>query len=78
MKREMMKVSWDEMSFMGMKLIYTVSNTLSLGNWEMKLPTETGLTQRLDMCSLILNYDIVANLTGFSKNVAVVVAAAGG
>ena len=43
MKREMIKVSWDEMSFMGMKLIYTVSNTLSLGNWEMKLPTETGL-----------------------------------
>ena len=74
----MIKVSWDEMSFMVMKLIYTVSNTLSLGNWEMKLPTETGLTQRLDKCNLILNYDIVANLTGFSKNVAVVVAAAGG
>lgn len=31
------------MSFMGMKFIYTVFNTLRLGNWEMKLPTKTDL-----------------------------------
>jgi hypothetical protein len=38
MKREIIKVSWDEISFMAMKLIYTVSNTLSLVNWVMKPP----------------------------------------
>jgi hypothetical protein len=38
MRREMIKVSWHEMSFMGMKRIYTVSNTWSLGTWEMKPP----------------------------------------
>jgi hypothetical protein len=31
-QREMIKVSWDKMSFMRIKLIYTVSNTSSHGN----------------------------------------------
>jgi hypothetical protein len=35
----MIKVSLDKLSlFHGIKLIYTIFNVLSLGNWEMKLP----------------------------------------
>jgi hypothetical protein len=36
MRGEIMKVCWDEMRFIGMKLIYTISNTWSLENWDMK------------------------------------------
>jgi len=42
MKREMKIVLWYEVSFMEMKLVYTVSNT-SLENRAMKLPLTLAL-----------------------------------
>jgi len=39
----MIKVSWDEMSFMGMKLVYNISNTWQSWKQSHETPTETGL-----------------------------------
>jgi len=43
MKREMKIVLWDEMSFMGMKLVYTVSNTRESWKWSHETPIEIAL-----------------------------------
>jgi hypothetical protein len=36
-EKEIIKVLWNEMSFIGMKLVYTVSNIWSLVNRDIKL-----------------------------------------
>jgi hypothetical protein len=48
MKREIKMISWDEMSFMRMKHVYTVSNNMEFWKQSYETLIETDLTKKND------------------------------